>query len=94
MRMLSRIQARMAQRGVELILEPQVPVLLAGLGVDAMSGARNLRRLIAARVEEPLADMLLAGTIGERVRLDVRDGELHFSCGSEAPSAQEALVTG
>ena len=92
--LLGRTAQRLAARGVLLEFDDEAAALLAREGMDAMSGARNLRRLIAARVEEPLADMLLAGTIGERVRLDVQDGELHFSCGSEAPSAQEALVTG
>ena len=73
MLMLSRIQSRMAQRGVELIIEPQVPVLLAGLGVDAMSGARNLRRVIRERVEDPLSDLILAHPDAGRIVVSVED---------------------
>ena len=32
-------------------------------GVDAMSGARNLRRVIAKEIEDPLSDLLLAGPV-------------------------------
>ena len=73
MLMLSRIQSRMAPRGVELIIEPQVPVLLAGLGVDAMSGARNLRRVIRERVEDPLSDLILAHPDAGRIVVSVED---------------------
>ena len=73
MLMLSRIQSRMAQRGVELIIEPQVPVLLAGLGVDAMSGARNLRRVIRERVEDPLSDLILSQPDAGRIVVSVEN---------------------
>ena len=63
----------MAQRGVELIIEPQVPVLLAGLGVDAMSGARNLRRVIRERVEDPLSDLILSQPDAGRIVVSVED---------------------
>ena len=77
-----------------LEFDDEAAALLAREGMDPMSGARNLRRLIARRVEEPLSDMLLEGTLGERVRLCVRDGALHFACESGVPSEEAALITG
>ena len=59
--MLGKIVQQVAKRGVMLEYDESVPALLAKKGVDAMSGARNLRRVIAKEVEDPLSDLLLAG---------------------------------
>ena len=68
--MLGRIAQQLGRLGVMLEVDDDVPVLLAGEGVDAMSGARNLRRVIARRVEDPLSDLLLTGNhVGERIVL-------------------------
>ena len=61
--MLGRIVQRLAKRGVMLEYDEAVPALLAKKGVDAMSGARNLRRVIAKEIEDPLSDLLLAGAM-------------------------------
>ncbi len=91
--LLGRTAQRLAARGVLLEFDDEAAALLAREGMDPMSGARNLRRLIARRVEEPLSDMLLAGTAGERVHLCVQDNALHFECGSGMPAKEAALVT-
>ena len=90
--LLGRTAQRLAARGVLLEFDDDVAALLAQEGMDPMSGARNLRRLIARRVEEPLSDMLLEGTLGERVRLCVQDGALHFACESSVPGEETALA--
>lgn len=42
-----------------------------------MSGARNLRRVIARRVEDPLSDLLLTGNhAGERIVLHALGSEI------------------
>lgn len=91
--LLGRTAQRLAARGVLLEFDDDAAALLAQEGMDPMSGARNLRRLIARRVEEPLSDMLLEGTLGERVRLCVQDGALHFACESSVPGEETALAT-
>ena len=90
--LLGRTAQRLAARGVLLEFDDDAAALLAQEGMDPMSGARNLRRLIARRVEEPLSDMLLEGTLGERVRLCVQDGALHFACESSVPGEETALA--
>ena len=84
--MLGQTVQRMAKQGVMLDYDDDVPALLARQGVNSMSGARNLRRVIARTVEDPLSDLLLGGGAVSSVRLEV--------CGEEiavVSSEQELL---
>lgn len=73
--MLGKIVQRMAKLGVMLEYDESVTALLARMGMDAMSGARNLRRTITKMVEDPLSDLLLADSAeGRRIAL-VADGD-------------------
>lgn len=75
--MLGRIAQQLGRQGIMLEYDDAVPALLAGEGVDAMSGARNLRRVIARRVEDPLSDLLLTGNhAGERIVLHAMGSEI------------------
>ena len=55
--------------------------LLANGGFDAAYGARPMRRTIGRLIETPLAEHLLTGTVveGGKLRLDLRDGAIHFA---------------
>ena len=75
--MLGRIAQHLGRQGIMLEYDDAVPALLAEEGVDAMSGARNLRRVIARRVEDPLSDLLLTGNhAGERIVLHALGSEI------------------
>ena len=75
--MLGRIAQQLGRQGIMLEYDDGVPALLAGEGVDAMSGARNLRRVIARRVEDPLSDLLLTGSHAcERIVLHALGSEI------------------
>ena len=75
--MLGRIAQQLGRQGIMLEYDDGVPALLAGEGVDAMSGARNLRRVIARCVEDPLSDLLLTGShAGERIVLHALGSEI------------------
>lgn len=77
--MLGRIAQQLGKLGVMLEVDDSVPALLAQEGVDAMSGARNLRRVITKKVEDPLSDLLLTGHHeGERIVLHAADGEIRL----------------
>ena len=41
-------------------------------------GARDMRRTIRKRVEDPLAERFVAGTLGSAVTLDAVDGRLEL----------------
>ena len=90
--LLKQTAKRLAARGVLLDYEDAVPALIAREGMDPMSGARNLRREITRRVEEPLGDMLLEGRIADHVRLGVRDSEIVFDVPEKAELPEKTLV--
>ena len=90
--LLKQTAKRLAARGVLLDYEDAVPALIAREGMDPMSGARNLRREITRRVEEPLGDMLLEGKIADHVRLGVRDSEIVFDVPEKEELPEKTLV--
>ena len=73
--MLSQTGERLSAMGIGLQVEPEAVRLLAQTGAGQDYGARPLRRAIAAQVEDPAADLLLAGGIQAGDRLLVRVGE-------------------
>ena len=74
--MLQKIAERLSRRGILLTYDDQVPELLARQGVNAMSGARGLRRVIAERVEDPLSDLLLQNTQSKSFHLSADADEI------------------
>ena len=77
---LARLRARLAERGLELVLTPAAQELIADAGWDPAYGARPLKRAIQRLVENPLAKRLLEHefTDGDTVMVDAGDGELTF----------------
>jgi ATP-dependent Clp protease ATP-binding subunit ClpB len=66
---IARLQKLLDDRKLTLKLEPSARVWLAEKGWDPAYGARPLKRVIQKSVQDPLAEMILAGTIkdGETV---------------------------
>ncbi len=75
---MGRLQHLLADRKVTLALDDQGRTWLANRGYDPAYGARPLKRVIQKFVQDPLAQMILAGEVrdGDTVRITVRDGEL------------------
>src|SRR5207237_863092 len=78
---LARLQARLADRHLELLFTDKAKDFLAERGFDAVYGARPLKRVIQSTVETALAQKLIAGEIrdGERLVVDVGAGGLTFA---------------
>src|SRR3989441_10555791 len=78
---LARLQARLADRHLELVFTDRAKDFLAERGFDAVYGARPLKRVIQSTVETALAQKLIAGEIrdGERLVVDVGAGGLPFA---------------
>jgi ATP-dependent Clp protease ATP-binding subunit ClpB len=73
---LGRLEKRLAQRKIALDLDDSARKWLADEGYDPVFGARPLKRVIQRHLQDPLAEMILAG--------DVRDGEMiRVGAGSE-----------
>jgi ATP-dependent Clp protease ATP-binding subunit ClpB len=62
---LTRLTARLAERKITLQLTDAAKELLAERGYDPQFGARPLKRCIQADLENPLAKLVIAGTIRE-----------------------------
>jgi ATP-dependent Clp protease ATP-binding subunit ClpB len=78
---LTRLRARLAERGLSLELADAAKEHLAEAGWDPTYGARPLKRAIQRMIENPLALRLLEGDFGEgdTVQVDVDAGELVFA---------------
>ena len=60
---LHRLEARLAARKITLDLDATAKAWLAEEGYDPVFGARPLKRVIQRQLQDPLAEMLLAGEI-------------------------------
>jgi ATP-dependent Clp protease ATP-binding subunit ClpB len=77
---LRRLEKRLAERHIQLVVTDAARKLLAQRGWDPVYGARPLKRAIQRSVQDPLAMMLLEGKFsdGDAVEVDARNGELTF----------------
>jgi ATP-dependent Clp protease ATP-binding subunit ClpB len=78
---LQDLRGRLAERKVSLAVTPAALSRLADEGLDAVFGARPLKRVIINEVTDPLAKAILEGrlTEGQTVTVDAGRGALTFS---------------
>jgi ATP-dependent Clp protease ATP-binding subunit ClpB len=71
-----RLEKLLEDRKINLILEPRARTWLGDKGYDPAYGARPLKRVIQKNVQDPLAEMILAGEVadGETVTLSAERG--------------------
>jgi len=69
---LSYLTKRVAERGIELNFTDKLKKMIAKEGYDPVYGARPLKRLIQKKLQDPLAMMILKGSIkeGDKVKID------------------------
>ncbi len=74
------LRARLADREMSLEITDQALDLLGNVGFDPVYGARPLKRAIQQKLENGLAQRILAGEFGpgDTIRVDTADGELVF----------------
>jgi len=65
------LRDRLAERRIDLELSPAAVAALAAEGYDPQFGARPLKRVIQQRLENPLANRILAGEIREGQKVTV-----------------------
>jgi ATP-dependent Clp protease ATP-binding subunit ClpB len=75
---VARLDALMADRHIELTLDSAARQWLADKGYDPVYGARPLKRVIQRTLQNPLASLILDGTIsdGEKVFVSVEKDEI------------------
>ena len=72
---LDALRDRLAERKIALDLDDTARAWLARTGYDVAYGARLLRRVIQRHLQNPLATMLLQGSIGDGEQVQVSAGE-------------------
>ena len=85
---VDRLQARLAERRLELAVTPDARAWLAERGYDPIYGARPLRRLMQQEIDDRLARALLAGELrdGDLVRVDLGpDGDSLTVASADVP---------
>lgn len=78
---LEQLKHRLAARDITIEFDDAALSLLAEAGFDPVYGARPLKRAIQQRLENPLAQALLAGQVGnqQHIRVSVAGDQLRFS---------------
>jgi ATP-dependent Clp protease ATP-binding subunit ClpB len=88
---LKRLEERLAERHLQLVLSDPAADYLVRAGYDPAFGARPLKRAIQREVENRMARLILAGKIREgdtiEVGFDEKQGELVFTPVSPTPEA-------
>ncbi|HWE05593.1 MAG TPA: ATP-dependent chaperone ClpB, partial [Rhizomicrobium sp.] len=72
---IARLARLLADRKIEIVLDAKARDWLATAGYDPVYGARPLKRVIQRRLQDPLAQLLLEGTIGDGAKVKVSAGK-------------------
>jgi len=78
---MKRLESRLAEMNMELVLSDNARAFLAEKGFDKIYGARPLKRAIQRYIENPLSMEILQGSISEGTKLsaDVEGGRIVFN---------------
>jgi ATP-dependent Clp protease ATP-binding subunit ClpB len=76
-----RLMKLLEERKITIVLEPKAREWLADKGYDPAYGARPLKRVIQKALQDPLAEMILSGTVkdGEQVVISAGKQGLTFN---------------
>ncbi|MDA7423684.1 ATP-dependent chaperone ClpB [Thalassococcus lentus] len=94
---MARLLKRLAARKIQLQLDDGAKKWLADEGYDPVFGARPLKRVIQRALQDPMAEMLLAGDIGDGDIVTVSAGSEGLIIGdrvgsTNAPKPDDAVV--
>jgi ATP-dependent Clp protease ATP-binding subunit ClpC len=92
-RMLREIAELLSKHGIRVEFSPAVRHALAREGFSEEYGARELRRLIKRKIEDPLTELILNESLGtgSRISVKMRDGEPTLVLGTVNRSAVETV---
>ncbi|HNM46894.1 MAG TPA: ATP-dependent Clp protease ATP-binding subunit, partial [Candidatus Sumerlaeota bacterium] len=95
--MMERVNKRLSDKNITLILGDEVKQHLAKEGYDPEYGARPLRRVIQRSIEDPLSSALISGDIPENCELtaSLKEGEVIFTVTKrkDEPKEEPALTS-
>ncbi|MGI9211444.1 MAG: ATP-dependent Clp protease ATP-binding subunit [Methylococcaceae bacterium] len=78
---LERLARRLKDRQIDLEITPEARDRLAEWGYNPLYGARPLKRVIQSRLQDPLAEHILQGSLrdGQKVIVDLLEDALRFT---------------
>jgi ATP-dependent Clp protease ATP-binding subunit ClpB len=80
---IGRLQKLLADRKIEIALDAKAREWLGDAGYDTVYGARPLKRVIQKRLQDPLAQLLLEGRIGDGSKVNVGVGRSGLTLNGE-----------
>ncbi len=90
---LSILDRRLEPRNIVLQLDADARTWLADQGYDPVYGARPLKRVIQKALQDPLAEMLLSGSVMDGAEIPVTAGPLGLIVGDRAQQVAEKAAT-
>jgi len=86
---LGQLEKRLARRGIALELDGPAHTWLADEGYDPVFGARPLKRVIQRALQDQLAEMILAGDVGDGETVQVSAGADGLMIGDRLASSNQ-----
>ena len=88
-KLIAGLAARLAAMDIGLRVEDGVAEALVRESCDPLFGARPLRRCLRRRLEDPLTDLILAGSLGpgSLAEAALEDGEIRLRCAIPAEAS-------
>jgi ATP-dependent Clp protease ATP-binding subunit ClpC len=90
-KLLEGLRERLAALDIRLEAEDGVAEALAREGRDPDFGARPLRRSLRRQLEDPLTDLILAGSLppGSRAAVSLEEGRIRIRCAETVETVRE-----
>jgi ATP-dependent Clp protease ATP-binding subunit ClpB len=82
---MARLARLLADRKIAIELDDKARRWLADAGYDPVYGARPLKRVIQKELQDPLADLILAGKVKDGETLEISAGAHGLMVNGEAP---------
>jgi len=83
---IARLARLLADRKIEIDLDDKARRWLADAGYDPVYGARPLKRVIQKELQDPLADLILAGAVRDGETIEVSAGVQGLTVNGESAS--------
>jgi len=91
---LKRLSRLLEERKITLDVSDEARDWLAGRGYDPAYGARPLKRVVQKNVQDPLAELILAGKVKDGDAVSVNAGPLGLTVGDMAVGPEAARPAG
>ncbi|MFN4023179.1 MAG: ATP-dependent chaperone ClpB, partial [Hydrogenophilus thermoluteolus] len=86
---VARLQLLLADRKITLELSEEARAWLGRVGYDPVYGARPLKRTVQRHLQDPLADMILKGEVGDGATVRITEGDGYLQLTATATSSSQ-----